>query len=74
MASKKPAEALHAKDAQATAADMGPAKMKEVKVQSVELANAIAQDKLSYTSRTQFKLYAFMLLCTLSKYISYTGL
>ena len=74
MPSEKPAETLHAEDAQATAPVMGPAKMKEVKVQSVDLANAIAQDKPSYTTRSQFTLYAFMLLCTLSKYASYADL
>lgn len=73
MSSEKPAEASHAEDVAPAALDSRPAKMKEVKVQSVELAHAIAQDKPSYTTRSQFQLYLFMLLCTLSEYtFSYT--
>lgn len=70
MASEKPVEASHTEDARAADPNSSPAKLKEVKVQSVELANAIAQDKPSYTTRSQLQLYAFMLLCTLSKHTS----
>lgn len=74
MPSEKPLDVAHTEDAQQATPESRPVKMKEVKVQSVELANAIAQDKPSYTTSSQLKLYAFMLLCTLSEYTSYTFL
>lgn len=40
--------------------------VKEVKVLSVELADAVAKDKPNYWSRSQISLYFFMLLNTLS--------
>ena len=39
---------------------------KEVKVLSVELADAVTKDKPNYMSRAQISLYLFMLLNTLS--------
>lgn len=71
MASEKLVEAFHTEDAQGADPNSPPAKMKEVKVQSVELANAIAQDKPRYLTRSHLQLYAFMLLCTLSKLTSF---
>lgn len=42
-------------------------KVKEINVQSVELADAIAKDKPNYWSRSQISLFCFMLFATLSK-------
>lgn len=39
---------------------------KEVNVQSVALADAIAKDKPDYKSKSQMTLYAMMCLCVLS--------
>lgn len=39
---------------------------KQVSVQSVALADAIAKDQPNYKSPSQFKLYAMMALCVLS--------
>lgn len=41
--------------------------VKEVNVQSVELADAVAKDKPNYRCRSQIALYGFMLFATLSK-------
>lgn len=40
--------------------------VKEIKVLSVELADAVAKDNPNYKSRAQISLYMFMLLNTLS--------
>lgn len=40
--------------------------IKEVNVQSVALADAIAKDKPNYKSKSQMTLYAMMCLCVLS--------
>lgn len=41
--------------------------IKQMNVQSVALADAIAKDKPDYKSRSQFALYAMMALCVLSE-------
>lgn len=41
--------------------------VKRMTVQSVALADAIAKDAPNYRSATQFKLYAMMAFCVMSK-------
>ncbi|KAM0324123.1 hypothetical protein ACHAQA_008315 [Verticillium albo-atrum] len=70
MASQHPLEILPSKEqavtqhASNTAHDHGD--IKEVKVQSVELADAIAKDQPNYRSRSMISLYALMLFATLN--------
>lgn len=40
--------------------------LKEVKVLSVELTDAVAKDRPNYRSRSQIALFSFMLFATLS--------
>lgn len=47
--------------------DLNNRHVKQVNVQSVALADAIAKDKPDYKSATQMTLYAMMALCVLSK-------
>ncbi|KAG7118871.1 Lactose permease like protein [Verticillium longisporum] len=70
MASQHPLEILPSKE-QAGAdhvSEVGhtPSDIKEVKVQSVELADAIAKDQPDFRSRSMITLYALMLFATLN--------
>ena len=69
MASEKAADAPDTTNSAPPTTDTNPASddnVKEVKVLSVELADAVAKDKPNYKSRVQISLYLFMLLDTLS--------
>lgn len=68
MASEKQAEATSTPEVVHTETTNHPG-IKEVKVQSIELADALSKDKPNYLSRSQLVLYSFMLLDTLSKCI-----
>lgn len=71
MASEKEAEAAAASNRAPAAASTEPTSdgdAKEIKVLSVELADAVAKDKPNYKSWAQISLYMFMLLNTLSEY------
>lgn len=62
MASEKAAET-----AQVPSPHVDVADAKEVKVLSVELADAVAKDKPNYKSRIQITMYLIMLFNTLSE-------
>ncbi|KAL2113989.1 hypothetical protein VUR80DRAFT_1285 [Thermomyces stellatus] len=69
MTSEKAAEAALANEPVPAATDIDPTSdgdAKEIKVLSVELADAVAKDKPNYRSRAQISLYLFMLLDTLN--------
>ncbi|EEY13991.1 lactose permease [Verticillium alfalfae VaMs.102] len=61
LPSKEQAGAEHVSEADHTQSDI-----KEVKVQSVELADAIAKDQPDFRSRSMITLYALMLFATLN--------
>ena len=64
----KPAKAENKAQAVPDTKSASDGGLKEVKVLSVELADAVAKDKPNYKSHVQISLYLFMLLDTLSKY------
>lgn len=48
------------------APDLVGSDAKEVKVQSIELTDALAKDKPNYRSKSQIMLFSFMIFATLS--------
>lgn len=58
-----------AKDTHASSVHHETKDFKEVKVQSVELADAIAKDSPNYWSASQIQLYGIMLFTTLSMHL-----
>lgn len=72
MASQQPLEISPNKEQPTTEQISNPvdthSDVKEVKVQSVELADALAKDQPNYKSRSMIALYSLMLFATLSKF------
>ncbi|MBE3045273.1 hypothetical protein IMZ48_22520 [Candidatus Bathyarchaeota archaeon] len=69
MASEKKADVFSVPEtapAVVEAEHAGSADVKEAKVMSVALADALAKDKPNYKSRVQITMYLFMVLDTLS--------